>query len=479
MSTEHRSALMSTEQRLQWVAVPGGLLAGRPAAGHRRHVPPAAHRRGHHPGALPRPARLAGDRGGRDLAVDADGTACRPRSSARPRSPTCGRRCSRPRPRWRRGSSPTWPTGRWSRTTWRRCAPSCSASTPGPLRRHRTRCRRCAPGGTSSRWCGAWTTCCRRWSGPGQTRYGELERRLGVTGAAGRLLSAARAQSAARKAAGVRGGPAIHPLPPGSVFEVERAALFHSSPEPEPREMPADGEHYRASVDVHQMISSLGEHPDLLRRLGLVVDLAVPADALPAPTGSVTATPLLAAPADAVVRSSVAHRTAYRADGGRFVAARQAPDPAVPEGLVPLSAAGFFVNQVDVDGAALKTIATATTATTPPPAPGGAALHQPDEARAERAAHVRPLARADRSRGRAAGRAEPQRHRRRGHRGRTRPSCTPRTWCAAIGWTCSTSWSAPGARCTSGCSPPPASATRRASTRCRARGTCRSASPSA
>ena len=47
---------------------------------------------------------------------------------------------------------------------------------------------------------------------------------------------------------------------------------------------------------------------------------------------------------------------------------------------MPLSAASFVVNQVDIDGGALKTIATATTATTPPPAAGGAALNQPDDA---------------------------------------------------------------------------------------------------
>jgi len=215
---------------------------------------------------------------------------------------------------------------------------------------------------------------------PGQTRYGELERRLGVSGAAARLLSDARQRAAQRAAAGVHGGPAIHPLPPGSVFEVERAALFHSSPEQQPREMPGDGTYYEATVDIHQMVGALGDYPELLRRLGLVVDLAVPADALVAPTGFLTATPAFAAPAgqpaDGVVRENVVHHTAYSAGGGRFVAARETPDPAVSEGLVPLG--GFSVNQVDVDGGALKTVATATTATTPPPAPGGAALHQPD-----------------------------------------------------------------------------------------------------
>lgn len=213
---------------------------------------------------------------------------------------------------------------------------------------------------------------------PGQTRYGEMERRLGVTGTADRLLTEARERAAARKAAGARGGPTIHPLPPGSVFEVERAALFHSSPEDKPREMPADGEHYRATIDLHQMVGSLGDYPELLRRLGLVVDFAVPADALPAPTGFVTVSPVLPTPVDAVVRESVTHETAYSTAGGRFVAARETPDATVPEGLVPLSAANFVVNQVDIDGGALKAIATATTATTPAPAAGGPALHQPE-----------------------------------------------------------------------------------------------------
>lgn len=215
---------------------------------------------------------------------------------------------------------------------------------------------------------------------PGQTRYGELERAFGVSGTADRLLSEARDQAAARKAAGAHGGPTIHPLPPGTAFEVERAALFHSSPEEEPRQMPADGEHYRATVDFHQMVATLGDHPDLLRRLGLAVDLAIRADTLPAATGFITATPVLNAPVDAVARENVVHRTAYNAAGGRFVAARQTPDATVPEGLVPLSAANFVVNQVDIDGGALKTIATATTATTAPPAAGGPALHQPDDA---------------------------------------------------------------------------------------------------
>lgn len=217
---------------------------------------------------------------------------------------------------------------------------------------------------------------------PGQSHYGKIEHRIGVSAAADRLLANARAEAAHRRASGIRGGDAIHPLQKDSVFEVERAALFHSSPETEPRGMPDGGEHYRATVDFHQMLGALDDYPELRRRLGLAVDLAVRAESVPGPTGFLTAVPTAPppSPADAVVRESVAHQTAFTTAGGRFVAAREKPAADVPEGLVPLASTGFAVTQVDVDGGALKTIATATTMSTPPPAAGGAALSQSDEA---------------------------------------------------------------------------------------------------
>ena len=77
---------MTTEQKLQWVAVPGGLLPDGRLKSHGRDVAPAAHRRGHHLGGLPRPARLAGHRGGRDL----DCRRRRRRPAGRGRQPGAG-----------------------------------------------------------------------------------------------------------------------------------------------------------------------------------------------------------------------------------------------------------------------------------------------------------------------------------------------------------------------------------------------------
>ena len=215
---------------------------------------------------------------------------------------------------------------------------------------------------------------------PGQSRFGELSRSLGLIGAADHFLSAARDETARRKSLGARGGDAVQPLPPGTVPEVERAVLFHTSPEPEPREMPADGSYYRATVDFHQMVSALGDHPALMRRLGLLLDLTIDAADLPNPAGFVTVTPTFAPPPDAVLRETVAHATAFRFGDGRFVAARQVPLAAVPEGLVPLAGGAYGTSQLDVDGAALKTLAVATTMTEPPVSPGGSGLHQPDDA---------------------------------------------------------------------------------------------------
>jgi hypothetical protein len=61
--------------------------------------------------------------------------------------------------------------------------------------------------------------------------------------------------------------------------------LFHYRPSrAEPVELPdgaAARAHFEEEVDFHQMLSALGDFPQLLRRLGLIFDLRVPADALP------------------------------------------------------------------------------------------------------------------------------------------------------------------------------------------------------
>ena len=189
------------------------------------------------------------------------------------------------------------------------------------------------------------------------------------------FLNAARARSALVRAGNARGGALIEPLADdGSVAGTfARAYPFHRRPQPEVA-MPSDEEapaHFTATVDFHQMLAALGDHPALLRRLGLVLDVSVPADALPL---ALPGAPLL-------VRAKVswptglaagqsADRTPWIAavhtvsgDAVCFAAADATPEPGEkePTGLIPLPLAAFALEQVDVDGAALKTIDVAAT----------------------------------------------------------------------------------------------------------------------
>ncbi|MFJ3309606.1 peptidoglycan-binding protein [Streptomyces sp. NPDC086549] len=124
-------------------------------------------------------------------------------------------------------------------------------------------------------------------------------------------------------------------------------------PPPPPPELP--------KPDFHQMLTSLGDHPTLLRRLGLVRDFLLPADRLPVSSGELflSVTPHWTS---ALRKDShdVAPRTRYvfLPDRHVFAPAAQAPtdgEPLAPpsRGLVALSGK-FSVEQADIDGAALK-----------------------------------------------------------------------------------------------------------------------------
>ncbi len=335
---------MTTEQKLQWVAVPGGVLPGRPAQGHRPDVTPAAHRRRRHPGGLPRPARLARRRVGRDLAGR-----CRrhrpagPRSSARRRSPTL----------WAALFPPQTPVKPWE-------FPDLADRPDGDLRRDGGARPAQGPvrqGGrrVAGRAAVAAHPTPRRTAGAGSRRPAR-PRWSSPAPAATASWNVASASAAppptCSRAPASRPRPAGPPVPAaaprstrcrrGRSSRSSGRALFHSSPETEPRRDAGR----RGALPGHASTSTRwsaawATTPSCCAASGLVVDLAVPADALPAPTGFVTATPVLAAPADAVVRESVAHRTRLprrRAAGSSPLA--QTPDPTVPEGLVPLSSAG-------------------------------------------------------------------------------------------------------------------------------------------
>jgi hypothetical protein len=195
------------------------------------------------------------------------------------------------------------------------------------------------------------------------------------------LLADARAAAARRRTdPGRRGGAAIEPLPADGTATGELARLlqFHRRPG-EPVDLPANraeaARHFAEAVDFHQMLAALGDHPTLLRRLGLVIDLALPVAAVP-DTGPFDVAAMRVVPAwESALPAGGAHAdtalwTAYRHvvhDGERiFAAAQRRPDPAAPPtapptGLLPLPVDDVTVEQVDVDGAGLKALHLAAT----------------------------------------------------------------------------------------------------------------------
>ncbi|MEH7278436.1 hypothetical protein ABWK26_23705 [Bacillus toyonensis] len=69
-----------------------------------------------------------------------------------------------------------------------------------------------------------------------------------------------------------------------------RTMLFHYRPAwTQPKTLP-DGPEAKAQfekeIDFHQMLSALGDYPEILRRLGLIIDLYIPADSIPKTTNN-------------------------------------------------------------------------------------------------------------------------------------------------------------------------------------------------
>jgi hypothetical protein len=113
------------------------------------------------------------------------------------------------------------------------------------------------------------------------------------------------------------------------------------------------------TLDFHQRVSAFADHPVVLRKLGLVVDLVVeletPQAQLPA-TGSVRVIPGGNLPES----PPLAAWTRYEFDHGWF-GARPQQKQRVQRGLVNLSAEFWELFQVDVDGAALQAVGFADT----------------------------------------------------------------------------------------------------------------------
>ncbi|WP_149262623.1 hypothetical protein [Actinomadura sp. K4S16] len=114
-------------------------------------------------------------------------------------------------------------------------------------------------------------------------------------------------------------------------------------------------------IDFHQMLSALGDHPHLLRRLGLVFDLSVPADR--APRGdmdqAVRLIPSWQSLLPAGASTDVMPYTWYVREPDLFAARGRGATKlgSLTRGLIMLPEEQFSVEQVDIDGAVQKALA--------------------------------------------------------------------------------------------------------------------------
>ena len=134
-------------------------------------------------------------------------------------------------------------------------------------------------------------------------------------------------------------------------------------------------------IDFHKIVSSLGSYPEILKALGLVINLQVPLPAGLAVSSTVRVSPGWSPDSQpATFNSDFSPRTAYVLDSTRswFAPRPEKPDSDIIDGLLKLNDhQSFPVMSVDVDGSALKMVnladrlTSATLAESENPATGG------------------------------------------------------------------------------------------------------------
>jgi len=176
------------------------------------------------------------------------------------------------------------------------------------------------------------------------------------------LLEDARQRASERRETPQDGpAPPIEPLRASTDPQTQfsKLLLFHRHPaDSGPVDLPEDDEakeHFRKNVDFHQLLSALGDYPRLLRRLGLVFDLELAADSLSETPSEFDLKKLRIIPVERPADSSpwTLYVHATLAGIPLFI---PAPRNENAGGLWQLPPQDFTLEQVDVDGAAIKAL---------------------------------------------------------------------------------------------------------------------------
>jgi hypothetical protein len=153
---------------------------------------------------------------------------------------------------------------------------------------------------------------------------------------------------------------------------ITRFALYHSIPKaPNRPPLPSTPAGFKKTLDFHKALTALNSYPSLLRALGLVFDLEIPASLCPnSPSAgayrSVSVAKVIPGFKWQIKPKFSLTATSYWRDSNSFSAAPAAPPSAqtagnyppgdVFRGLLALSPQNFFLSQVDLDGALLNAL---------------------------------------------------------------------------------------------------------------------------
>ncbi|MGA8938581.1 MAG: hypothetical protein WB439_05385 [Acidobacteriaceae bacterium] len=173
------------------------------------------------------------------------------------------------------------------------------------------------------------------------------------------------------------GVPTQTSLPPATRAAMTQFALFHHMPSAKHRPpLPTTEAGFAKTLDFHKAISALNSYPSLLRALGLVFDLEVPASLCAfspaAPSDSYATIAVQSVSVGSPWKSTPQYclpPTSYLLTSTEFAAAPATPFADLPNqnylagdvigGLLALSPQFFYLNQVDLDGVGLNLLSLA------------------------------------------------------------------------------------------------------------------------